>query len=147
MPQIILKANGIDPDKDFKATSNAGSHDNVAIAVYKGDCDAGVTYIDVLTDAAANLKAKYPDIRTRSFRFAVTDRIPNDGVQFIKDLDPKYPAAITDGLLAMAEDPGGNAVLRGLYTIDGFQKIDPKFYDDFAAVLKKAGVDPATLVK
>ena len=62
IPRIILKANGIDPDKDFKATQNAGSHNNVGIAVYKGDCDAGVTYIDVLTDAAANLKGKYPDI-------------------------------------------------------------------------------------
>ncbi|HEX9013929.1 MAG TPA: phosphate/phosphite/phosphonate ABC transporter substrate-binding protein, partial [Anaerolineaceae bacterium] len=37
VPRIILKANGIDPDKDFKATTNAGSHPNVAIAVYKGD--------------------------------------------------------------------------------------------------------------
>jgi len=47
----------------------------------------------------------------------------------------------------MAADPGGNAVLRGLYTINGFQKIDETFYNDFAAVLLKAGVDPATLVK
>ncbi len=38
------------PDTDFSATQNAGSHDNVAIAVYKGDCDAGVTFINVLTD-------------------------------------------------------------------------------------------------
>ena len=29
-----------------------------AIAVYKGDCDAGVSYIDVLTDAAANLQGQ-----------------------------------------------------------------------------------------
>src|SRR5512135_3129399 len=60
IPRIILKANGIDPDKDITA-SNAGSHNNVAIAVYKGDCDAGVTYIDVLTDTSANLAAQYPD--------------------------------------------------------------------------------------
>jgi phosphonate transport system substrate-binding protein len=147
VPRIILKANGIDPDKDFKATQNAGSHNNVGIAVYKGDCDAGVTYIDVLTDAAANLKAQYPDITDKVTAFADTDRIPNDGVQFVKSLDPKLQAVITDGLVAMANDPGGNAVLRGLYTINGFQKIDATFYDDFAAVLKKAGVDPASLVK
>ena len=36
VPRIILKANGIDPDVDFKATQNAGSHNNVAIAVYQG---------------------------------------------------------------------------------------------------------------
>ncbi len=147
VPRIILKANGIDPDKDFKATQNAGSHNNVGIAVYKGDCDAGVTYIDVLTDATANLKAQYPDIADKVKAFADSDRIPNDGVQYIKTLDPKLQAAISDGLVAMANDPGGNAVLRALYTINGFEKIDATFYDDFAAVLKKAGVDPASLVK
>jgi phosphonate transport system substrate-binding protein len=147
VPHIVLKANGIDPDKDFKASQNAGSHNNVAIAVYKGDCDAGVTFIDVLTDPTANLKAQYPDIADKVTAFADTDRIPNDGVQFVKTLDPKLQAVITDGLVAMAKDPGGNAVLRGLYTINGFQKIDATFYNDFAAVLQKAGVDPASLIK
>src|SRR5512139_2076039 len=47
VPRIILKANGIDADTDFTATQNAGSHPNVAIAVYQGDCDAGVTFINV----------------------------------------------------------------------------------------------------
>jgi hypothetical protein len=51
------------------------------------------------------------------------------------------------GLLAMVDDPGGNAVLRGLYTINGFQKVAANFYDDFTTVLQKAGVDPASLVK
>jgi phosphonate transport system substrate-binding protein len=147
VPNIVLKAHGIDPATDFKAVQNAGSHNNVAIAVYKGDCDAGVTYIDVLTDAAADLKAKYPDITEKVVVFADTDRIPNDGVQFVKTLDPAFQTAISDGLLAMSKDPGGNAILRGLYTIDAFQKINASFYDDFAAVLKQAGVDPAELVK
>jgi len=147
IPRIILKANGIDPEKDFKAVQNAGSHDNVGIAVYKGDCDAGVSYIDVLTDTAANLKGRYPDIQDKVIYVSVTDPIPSDGVQYVKDLDPKIQAVITDGLLAMAADPGGNQVLRLLYTIDGFQKIDPTFYKAFADVLKKAGVDPASLVK
>src|SRR5512133_4308050 len=83
VPRIILKANGIDPDVDFKATQNAGSHNNVAIAVYKGDCDAGVTFINVLTDAAANLAAPYPDIATKVVPFAVSDKIPNDGMQLL----------------------------------------------------------------
>jgi len=147
VPRIILKAKGIDPDTDFKATQNAGSHPNVAIAVYKGDCDAGVTFINVLTDSAANLAATYPDITTKVSVFAVTDRIPNDGLQFIKGFDPKIEQAIVDSLLAMAQDPGGKAILKSLYNYDSFQKVDPKFYNDFAAVLKKAGVDPATLVK
>jgi phosphonate transport system substrate-binding protein len=147
IPRIVMKANGVDPDKDLKSSQNAGSHNNVAIAVYKGDCDAGVTYIDVITDETANLKEKYPDIADKVGAFADTDRIPNDGVQYVKTLDPQLQAVITDGLLAMAKDPGGNAVLRGLYTINDFQKIDATFYQDFLGVLQKAGVDPAELVK
>ena len=147
VPHIILKANGIDPDTDFKATQNAGSHPNVAIAVYKGDCDAGVTFINVLTDTSANLAATYPDIATKVTVFAVTDKIPNDGMQFIKSLDSKLQAVIVEGMLAMAQDPGGKAVLKSLYNYDSFQQVKPDFYNDFAAVLKAAGVDPATLVK
>jgi phosphonate transport system substrate-binding protein len=147
IPRIVLMANGIDPDKDLKASVNAGSHPNVVTAVYKGDCDAGVTYIDAITDPVANLPAKYPDLTTKVTAFADTDRIPNDGVQVVKDLPAPIVQATTDGLLAMAKDPGGNAVLRGLYTIDGFEKIDATFYQPFLDLLKKAGVDPTTLVK
>ena len=147
VPRIILKANGIDPDADFSATQNAGSHPNVAAAVYKGDCDAGVTFINVLTDATLN--STYADIQQKVAVFAVTDKIPNDGVQYVKDLDPKLQAVITEALLAMAKDPGGKGVLAKLYTINAFQQIDSSFtaYADFAAVLKKAGVDPASLIK
>ena len=49
----------------------------------------------------------------------------------------------------MSKDPGGKAVLAKLYAVNAFQQIDSTFtmYSDFAAVLKKAGVDPASLVK
>ncbi|HEX2696277.1 MAG TPA: phosphate/phosphite/phosphonate ABC transporter substrate-binding protein [Anaerolineales bacterium] len=147
VPRIVLKANGIDPDTDFKATQNAGSHPNVAAAVYKGDCDAGVTFINVLTDATLN--TTYPDIQQKVVVFADTDRIPNDGVQYVKDLDPKLQAVITEALLAMSNDPGGKAVLSKLYSINAFEQIDSSFtmYSDFANVLKQAGVDPASLIK
>jgi phosphonate transport system substrate-binding protein len=147
IPRIILAANGINPDVDFAATQNAGSHPNVAIAVYQGDCDAGVTFINVLTDASADLQATYPDITDKVKVFAVSDRIPNDGMQFIKSLDPELQAVIVEGMMAMAEDPGGKAVLKSLYNYDAFQQVDPAFYNDFLAVLQAAGVDPASLVK
>src|SRR5215216_1289516 len=147
IPRIILAANGINPDVDFAATQNAGSHPNVAVAVYQGDCDAGVTFINVLTDASADLQATYPDITDKVKVFAVSDRIPNDGMQFIKSLDPELQTVIVEGMMAMAEDPGGKAVLKSLYNYDAFQQVDPAFYNDFLAVLQAAGVDPASLVK
>ncbi len=147
VPRIILKANGVNPDTDFAATVNAGSHQNVAAAVYKGDCDAGVTFINVLTDAGLN--TTYPDIQTKLVVFADSDRIPNDGVQYVKTLDPKLQAITTEALLAMAADPGGKAVLAKLYTINAFQKLDATstYYSDFNAVLVAAGVDPSSLIK
>ena len=147
IPRIELKANGINPDSDFASTTNAGSHQNVASSVYKGDCDAGVTFINVLTDATLN--KTYPDIQTKLTVFADSIRIPNDGVQYIKTLDPKVQAITTEALLAMAKDPGGKVVLAKLYTINAFQTIDKSFtgYADFLALLKKAGVDPSSMVK
>jgi hypothetical protein len=50
-------------------------------------------------------------------------------------------------MMAMAEDPGGKAVLKSLYNYDAFQEVDPAFYNEFLAVLVAAGVDPASLVK
>ncbi len=149
VPRIILLANGVNPDTDFKATVNAGSHPNVAIAVYKGDCDAGVTYINVLTDAATNLAATYPDIATKVVVFADTDRIPNDGVQYIKTFPTALQSITTEALMAMAADPGGKAVLAKLYAINAFQKLDATstYYSDFNKVLVAAGVDPSSLVK
>src|SRR5215212_7300924 len=147
IPRIILAANGINPDTDFAATQNAGSHPNVAAAVYKGDCDAGVTFINVLTDTSANLAAQYPDIADKVRIFAVTPPIPNDGMQIIKSLDPKLRKVVVEGMMAMANDPGGKAVLKSLYNYDSFQEVDATFYNEFLAVLQKAGVDPSSLVK
>jgi len=101
----------------------------------------------VLTDTSANLAAQYPDIADKVKIFAVTPPIPNDGMQIIKSLDPNLKKVVVEGMLAMANDPGGKAVLKSLYNYDSFQEVDATFYNDFLAVLQKAGVDPASLVK
>ncbi len=146
VPNILFKAAGLDPEKDF-TYQFAGSHDKVAIAVYNGDCDAGVAYTDILTDTTANLAATYPDIAEKVKIFAVSDRIPNDGVQFIANFDPTYKTAVIQGLLAMTKDPGGAYLLKSLYSINGYIEVEPDYYQPFLDLLVKAGVDPATLVK
>ena len=55
---------GLIRKKILKAVINAGGHDKVAIAVYKGDCDAGVTFVDTRTDASYKLYETYKDIGT-----------------------------------------------------------------------------------
>lgn len=145
IPSINLKGNGIDPDKDLKAVTFAGSHPNVVIAVYKGDCDAGATYVDARTDAT--VQRAYPDVMDKVVPFFLSIRIPNDGLQFVKGFDPALKNATIDGLLSMMADPGGKAAVRRAYTYDNLVKVPVTFYDEFRDLLKKAGVDAATLVK
>lgn len=146
IPDIVLRANGIVPEKDFKATQNAGSHDNVAIAVYKGDCDAGATFVDVRTDSDP-IKKSYPDILDKVDAFFITDNIPNDGMQVTKGFDPKLRDATVKGMMFISNDAGGKVMLRSLYSYNAMAEIKPDFYDPFLALLKKAGVDPASMVK
>ena len=49
--------------------------------------------------------------------FADTVKIPNDGVQYVKTLDPKLQKFITSALVAMSKDPGGKATLASLYSL------------------------------
>lgn len=146
IPRIVLAANGVNPDTDLAGTVNAGSHDNVAIAVYKGDCDAGSTFVDVRTDSNP-IKESYPDMVDKVDAFYITDNIPNDGLQVAADVDPALTDATVNALLFISDDPGGKAKLRSLYSYLGLVKVEPTFYDDFVALLEKAGVDPASLVQ
>jgi phosphonate transport system substrate-binding protein len=147
VPNIILKANGIDPEAGDLTATIAGSHPNVGIAVYKGDCDAGVTYIDIRTDASADLQTTYPDIMDKVTVFYDTDPIPNDGIQFVKNFDPELRAKIVAAFLKLSTDEAGKTLLKDLYNINGLVEIKPDFYDAFAQTMTAAGVDPATLVK
>lgn len=145
IPGIVLRANGINPDKDLKATQFAGSHPNVVAAVYKGDCDAGATFIDARTDASI-VKA-YPDVMDKVDVFFVTDKIPNDGMQLAKDLDSKLKDMTVKGLLSIMADPGGKAMVRSIYSYDALVQVKADYYDPFGELMKKAGVDPASYVK
>jgi phosphonate transport system substrate-binding protein len=82
IPRIMLAANGIDPDKDFAQTVEAGSHNNVVVQVYNGDCDAGATYVD----ARSSIAADFPDVEEQVVVLATTTEIPNDTVSFAKDV-------------------------------------------------------------
>lgn len=147
IPRAVFKAMGIDPDKDMKS-SYAGGHDKAAIAVYDGTCDAGVAFMDILTDSSTNLVGKFPDIAQKVQVFAVGDRIPNDGLQAVKGLDPKIKDITVEALLKMMEDPGGKAVVKGIYNYDAFEKADfAKYYGPFNETLKKAGINVADLVR
>ena len=59
--------------------------------------------------------------------FAVGEKIPNDGMQVIKSLDPELHDAIVNGVLFMTKDPGGKAVLKSLYNYDSLVAVERQF--------------------
>jgi phosphonate transport system substrate-binding protein len=143
IPRIMLKANGIDPDKDFSKTVEAGSHNNVITAVYNGDCDVGVSY----ADARSSIETDFPDVKEVVVVLATTTEIPNDSVSFAKDFDTEMRDKIINALLEYAGTDAGKEALNNLYSISGLQKADDTFYDAFRADLSKAGMDIEELAK
>lgn len=143
IPRIMLAANGIDPDKDFSKTVEAGSHDNVITAVYNGDCDVGASYDDARDTVEDNL----PDVKEKVVILATTTDIPNDSVSFIKDFPADMRTQIVDALLAYAGTDEGKEALNNLYNIAGLQPADDTFYDLFRADLSKAGIDIESLAQ
>jgi phosphonate transport system substrate-binding protein len=143
IPRIMLKANGIDPDKDFAKTVEAGSHNNVVAAVYNGDCDAGACY----SDARSSIEADHADVKDVVSILATTTEIPNDNVSFAKNVPADVRDQVTQALLDISASEDGKTALNTLYSIDGLEKADDSFYDGFRADLSAAGIDIEELAK
>ncbi len=143
VPRILLKANGIDPDKDFAKTIEAGSHNNVVTQVYNGECDAGATYVD----ARSSVEKDIPDVKEKVVVLATTEDIPNDNVSFIKDFPKESRDKIVNALLEISKSEEGKQALNELYEIEGLEPADDSFYDGFRVMLSKAGIDIEELAK
>ena len=143
VPRIMLMANGIDPDKDFAKTIEAGSHNNVVTQVYNGECDAGATYVD----ARSSVEKDLPDVKEKVVVLATTSDIPNDNVSFIKDFPQDLREQIVNALLEISKTEEGKQALNELYSIEGLEPANDSFYDAFRAELSKAGINIEELAK
>jgi phosphate/phosphite/phosphonate ABC transporter binding protein len=135
IPSIMLRAAGVDTQKDLKVTY-AGSHDAAVAGVYNGDCDAGASYVD----ARSRIEGDYPDVMEKVKIIETSIPIPNDGVQFVPSFSEELRTQIVDALLKIAETEEGKEALGAAYQWAGLQKIDDSFYDPFRQVLDAAGV-------
>ncbi len=143
IPRIWLKANGVDPDKDFAQTIDAGSHNNVITQVYNGECDAGASF----SDARSGVETDLPDVKEKVLVLAETSDIPNDGVDFSKDMPADMRDKVVQALLEIAGTEEGKTALNTLYSISGLKAADDTFYDVFRADLSKAGINIEDLVQ
>jgi len=142
IPMLTMRAAGIDPDTDLAQVVDAGSHDAVAAAVYNGDCDVGATYVDART----RVEEDYPDVMEQVVVIALTEDIPNDGVQY----QASFPRALRDkinaALLKIAETEEGQEALNTAYQWAALMEVDDTFYDPFRQVLSASGLNVEDLL-
>ena len=108
IPMLIMKAAGLNPEKDLARIVDAGSHDAVVSAVYNNQADAGATYVDART----RIEKDHPDVMKKLIVIKVTPSIPNDGVQFIPSFPEDLKEKIVNALLEIAKDEKGKKALR-----------------------------------
>ncbi len=137
IPMLTLRAAGVDPDTDLAQVVDAGSHDAVAAAVYNGDCDAGATYVDART----RIEEDYPDVMDQTAVIALTEDIPNDGVQYQTSFPRALRNKINASLLKIMETEEGQEALDQAYQWGGLIEVDDTFYDPFRQVLSASGLD------
>ncbi|HAK46962.1 MAG TPA: phosphate/phosphite/phosphonate ABC transporter substrate-binding protein [Spirochaeta sp.] len=136
IPMLTMRGAGVDPDTGLAGVVDAGSHDGVVAAIYNGDVDAGASYVDART----RIEEDYPDVMEKVVVIAVTENIPNDGVQFIPGLDADVKAQIVDALLVIAATDEGKDALKTAYQWNELERHGDDFYDPFRQVLQAAGL-------
>ncbi len=133
-PRTFFAANGI---------IFAGGHPQAALNVYQGTVDGAATFIDVRTQ----LVATYPDIMTKTKVIDTSDPIPNDGVALQKDFPAELGKTVKQALIDYSKTDDGKAKFLALFSWNGMQEVDAKFYDSMREAAKLAGVDVAQLAK
>jgi len=145
IPSGMLKANEI----KTPAGAWVQGHPTVIKSVYlspNGEiCNFGATFID----ARSNVATDFPDVNDKVVIIYVTDPfIPNDNVSFAANVSADLREKLTQALVDLASTEDGITLLKnGGYSIQGLEKVDDTFYDDFRVYLEASGVDPTTLFK
>ncbi len=142
IPSILLRANGLDPDKDIEVM-DAGGHDGVITAVYNGDCDAGATFVD----ARSNVEDELPDVKDKVLVIETSPPIPNDTISFAKDVPDDIRRQITQALIEIGSDEQYKDILKQTYSWSGLEAVDDSFYDPFRQTLDAADVDIESFMK
>ncbi len=137
IPMLTMRSQGIVPEQDLEEIVDAGGHPAVVAAVYNGDVDAGATYVD----ARGTIEDDNPDVMEAVRVIAVSEDIPNDGVQFHPSVPEEMREQIVTALLEIAETEEGQEALSQAYSWTGLVRRDDTFYDPFRQVLQASGLE------
>jgi len=142
IPMLTMRAAGVDPDRDLTEIVDAGGHTAVASAVYNGDVDAGATYVD----ARGNIEGDHPDVMDKVAVIAVSEDIPNDGVQFHPSVPEELREELITAILEIIATDEGQEAFNKAYQWDELERHGDEFYDPFRQVLQASGLDVEDLM-
>lgn len=141
IPSLEIKAALGDPEVVFREINEAGSHNDVPLAVYRGDCDVGTAYFDVresMTD--------YPNIMDDVIILAKTTFVPQPNITFSTELDPTLTDQLVTFFISLSRDNASLALISGYLDTLVTQKlveINDYYYADLRDLFERAGADPA----
>jgi phosphonate transport system substrate-binding protein len=140
---MILNATGKTPSEFFSEVSFVGSHNQVIRDVYNGESDCGSTF----EDARATVVGEYPDVNSVVEVLAYSDPIPNDPWAFRSGLDETLIQKLSNGIIAVASTPQGEAALNTILTSQGVELIQDSAYDIIRDIVSEFGIELVPCIK
>ncbi|QFG00984.1 phosphate/phosphite/phosphonate ABC transporter substrate-binding protein [Psychrobacillus glaciei] len=131
-PAAMLMDNGIDPLKDVQGVTVKG-HDQAVLAVLNGDVDAAV----IFQDARNIVKGDYPTVFEDTKVIQYTENIPNDTIAVRTDMSPEWKTKIQEAFIKIGESEEGHAIVRDIYSHEGYVKSDDSKFDIVSEYAKK----------
>ena len=145
LPRAWLLTSGLDPASAFEQTTFLGSHEQVVLAVYRRQVDAGATFGErtpgAANDARLAVRSTVPDVLEKVRVLARTEPIPTDTVTLRKGITPELARQLRDGFLQVAASPAGAQALRALDNIDGFAPVADADFQPVRAAAQRLSLD------
>jgi phosphonate transport system substrate-binding protein len=142
--RLMLWAEGIDPDTDLGQATQMMTQDQVATAVYNGDCEVGT----VAEGAISRLERQHPDAATKVVVIAESPPIPSLGLSFAPGLPDDVKTAVIDGyraVYARSGNDGAQALSMG-YGWESVDDVDDALYDPLRQLIMDAKVEADELL-
>ncbi|WNS75817.1 phosphate/phosphite/phosphonate ABC transporter substrate-binding protein [Bacillus sp. DTU_2020_1000418_1_SI_GHA_SEK_038] len=133
-PAAALMDEKIDPLTDVEGITVKG-HDQAVIALLNGDVDAAV----IFQDARNIVKGDYPNVFEETKVLHFTEPIPNDTISIRSDMSEEWAKKIQDAFIAIGEDEEGHAIIKDIYSHEGYTPSEDKVFDivrDYAERVK-----------
>ncbi|TBL71345.1 phosphate/phosphite/phosphonate ABC transporter substrate-binding protein [Paenibacillus thalictri] len=132
-PAILMKKNGIDPDKDVTGITVKG-HDKGVLAVLNGDVDAAAVFQDIRTQMK-----DVPDAVQKTRVLSFTDKIPNDTISVRPDMSQAWRDKISQAFIDLGKNDDSRKILVDIYSHQGYVKGDDKNFDIVRQAAKDIG--------